>query len=230
MPELGRRRRSRGGAILERAIRKFVFRHWTLVWLDRDLAQPIPGSGRRSRRSEGHVAVRLTGESLSRLHPDLADKLAGYRRLLELGAQGMGADDPDGVVYAVMWVSTKDLFDDLYYRCWFRINSGEVLQFAGEVVPGRRGGIAAVRVQRAFWKELLMQGYERTVCVVETDNTHSLSLHFSLGFSERGMITEVYRFFRVFSFVRHRPYEGARFEGRYGKKGGRQEAAADPRP
>ncbi|MEB2317219.1 MAG: hypothetical protein OZ935_00975 [Pseudomonadota bacterium] len=205
-----------------------MFRRWTLVWLGRDLEQPIPGAERRSRRADAHVAVPLTDESLDRLHPYFASKLVGYRRLLKSGAQGMGAEDSAGVVYGVMWVSTKDLFDDLHYRCWFRINPGEVLQFAGEIAPDRRGGLAAVRVQRVFWNEMLRRGYERTVCVVETGNTHSLSLHFSLGFSERGMITEVYRFFRVFSFVRHRRYEGARFEDEYRRKASRREAVAHP--
>lgn len=214
-------------SILERAVKKLVFRRWVLVWLDRDL-EPLRGARRYARKAAAHTPVRITEESLDRLHPYFDNKLAGYRRLLRQGAQGMGAEGHDGVVYGLMWVSTKDFFDDQHYRCWFRINPGEVLQFAGEIAPDRRGGLAAARVPPLFWSELLKQGYKRTVCYVETDNTLSLSWHFSLGFSERGMITEVYQFFRVFSFVRHRSYEGALFEGKYGRKAGRQEAVTDP--
>jgi len=203
------------GSIIERAIRKFVFRRWTLVWLARDLAQKTPGSERRARRAAAYTTTRITEETLSRLHPYFNNKIAGYRRLLRLGAQGFGAEDRNGVLYGLMWVSTRDLFDDLHYRCWFRIGPGEVFQFAGEIAPERRGGLAASRVQESAWDELLKQGYARTLAVVEADNTHSLRLHFSLGFSERGVITEVYRFCRVISIVRHRRYRGTRFAETY---------------
>lgn len=209
-------------SLLGRAIRKLVFRKWTLVWLHRDLARPVRGNQRHLQRAAAHTMIDITEESLERLDPYFDNKRAHYRRLLKSGAQGAGAQDARGVVYGLFWVSTRNFFDDLHYRCWFRIGAGEVLQFAGEIAPERRGGLAAVRVQQRVWDRLHEQGYRRTVCVVEVDNTNSLSLHFGLGFTERGMITEVYRFFRVFSVVRTRRYQGTRFGAMYGDKGGEE--------
>lgn len=203
-------------SLVARFIRKFVFRRWTLIWLHRDLADPYGGRKQKNREAPSQIVAPITLESLERLHPYFENKRTGYKKLLESGAMGMAARDPsDGTLYGVMWVSTTDLFDDLYYRCWFRINSGEVLQFAGEIAPDRRGRLAAARVQQAVWNELLRKGYKRTVCVVDTRNTPSLALHFGLGFSERGMITDIYRFFRVFSVVRNRSYKGLKLENKF---------------
>lgn len=186
---------------------RYVYYHWELLTLERQLDLPSPGRP----RAERWPVVTIDHDVLPRLEKYFSHYLPTIRDLLKRdGVRGNAHLDEHGDVVCIVWISEADYYDSHLYRCWVRLPPGCIYQFAGEVAPPyRRFGIAILAV-RLLWEEYLAKGFHSVRALVDTRNQVALRAHMGIGFREMGESVHVYCLFGCVHFSRRQSYSTPR--------------------
>ena len=188
--------------------KRYVFFHWELLWMERDLVTPIAPNKLRPYPP-------LRQETVTAVNVDAFAKYFGDRvkTMRELAADGhvghMYLNEENDAV-AFIWASTRDYYDRHYYRCWFPIEHGDFFEFGAELIRRYWGTRLSTDLQVNLWTALHERGYKRVVDCCETHNTPALSMHVRLGYREQGRITHIYGLFGLWHISRETRYSGSR--------------------
>ena len=187
---------------------RYVFFHWELLWMERDLTTPV---GPHSLRE--HPPVRLeviTADNADAFARHFGDRVQTMRELAREGHTGHMYLDEAGDAVAFIWASTRDYHDRHYYGCTFPVAPGDFFEFGGEMIPAFFGSRLSVDAQVHLWNAMHAQGCTRVVDVVETHNVPALKLHVRMGYHEQGRAVHVYGLFGRWKLFRHSQYSGSR--------------------
>lgn len=187
---------------------RYVFFHWELLWMERDLTTPV---GPHSLRE--HPPVRLaviTADNAGAFARHFGDRVQTMRELAREGHTGHMYLDEAGDAVAFIWASTRDYHDRHYYGCTFPVAPGDFFEFGGEMIPAFFGSRLSVDAQVHLWNAMHAQGCTRVVDVVETHNVPALKLHVRMGYHEQGRAVHVYGLFGRWKLFRQSQYSGSR--------------------
>ena len=198
------------GATLHSAFKHYVFYHWELLWMERDLVSAVPPHNLRP-----HKPVRLvtiTEDNAVAFARHFGDRVQTMAELAREGHTGhMYLDDADNAV-AFIWGSKRDYLERHYYGCTFPVKEGEFFEFGGEMTPSYFGTRLSVDAQVNLWAAMQAQGCNKVVDVVETHNVPAMKLHLRMGYHEQGRVAHVYCLFGRWKFFRETTYSGSRLE------------------
>lgn len=189
---------------------RYVFFHWELLWMERDLTTPVG-----PHNLKDHPPVRLaqiTEANADAFARHFGDRVETMRELAREGHTGHMYLDEAGDAVAFIWASTRDYHDRHYYGCTFPVAPGDFFEFGGEMIPAFFGSRLSVDAQVNLWNALLAKGCTRVVDVVETHNVPALKLHLRMGYHEQGRVVHVYGLFGRWKLFRHDEYSGSRLK------------------
>lgn len=193
---------------LQTALHRYMFYHWELLWMERDLVSPVPPHNLKP--SGPTQAEQITVQNIHAFARYFGDRLETMRELLAEGHTGIIHRDPEGHAVAFIWGCPRDYHDHHYYGCWFPVNSGEFFEFGGELTRAYWGTTLSVDLQLNLWKAMSKQGCDKVVDVCESHNIPALKLHLRMGYAEQGRVTHVYCLFGRWKFFRQSRYQGSR--------------------
>lgn len=195
---------------LHTALRHYVFYHWELLWMERDLVSPVPPHNLKpSTPTHSELTTLHNIHAFARY---FGDRLETMRELVSEGHTGIIHRDPEGHVVAFIWGSSRDYHDHHFYGCWFPVNQGEFFEFGGELTRAYWGTTLSVDLQLDLWKAMQNQGCDKVVDVCESHNIPALKLHLRMGYVEQGRVTHVYCLFGRWKFYRQSRYSGSRLD------------------
>ncbi|MBK4997775.1 N-acetyltransferase [Pseudomonas sp. S31] len=192
------------------AFKRFVFYHWELVWMERDLVSPVP-----PHRLKPYPPLRveaITVNNVKAFARHFGDRVETMRELAAEGHTGLMFLDDAGDVVAFIWGSARHYHDRHFYGCWFPVGPGEFFEFGGELTRKYWGTELSVDLQLALWKAMAAQGCTKVVDVCEQHNIPALKLHLRMGYQEQGRIMNVYCLFGRWKFFRESRYSDSRLE------------------
>lgn len=190
--------------------KRYVFFHWELLWMERDLVSPVPPH--KLRPYEGLRKVDITPQNAGAFAKHFGDRVKTMAELAAEGHTGHMYLDADGHAVSFIWGSIRDYHDRHYYGCVFKVLPGEFFEFGGEMIRAYFGSSLSVDVQVALWEAMAAQGCNKVVDVCETHNIPALKLHIRMGYHEQGRVTHVYCLFGRWKFFRETRYEGSRLD------------------
>lgn len=189
---------------------RYVFFHWELLWMERDLVSPVPAH--KLRPYEGLRQVTITTDNADAFARHFGDRVETMRELAAEDHTGHMYLDAEGDAVAFIWGSTRNYYDRHYYGCWFPVKPGEFFEFGGEMAKPYFGSSLSVDVQVNLWAAMQAQGCHKVVDVCETHNIPALKLHIRTGYHEQGRVTHVYGLFGRWRLFRETRYDGSRLE------------------
>ncbi|VVO07773.1 GNAT family N-acetyltransferase [Pseudomonas fluorescens] len=189
---------------------RYVFFHWELLWMERDLVTPV--APYKLRPYSGLRLVDIDTQNADAFAKYFGDRVETMRELAAEGHTGHMYLDEQGDAIGFIWGSKRNYHDRHYYGCWFPVNEGEFFEFGGEMTRPYFGTALSVDAQFAIWKAMQAQGCNKVVDVCETHNIPALKLHIRMGYQEQGRVTHVYGLFGRWRFFRETRYTGSRLE------------------
>jgi len=202
-------------ACLRILYKRYIYRHWELLTLERRLDLPTPERASSNHRT---LITHIDHSHLPRFDQHFSHYRIALSRLLDQGLYGTICCDEQGNAIGMMWVSERDYYDDQLYHCWVRLPPDCIYQFAGELAKPYRGSGLALSLQRAVWQQYQQRGFQRTRALVDTRNHTALQMHIRLGFEEIGETVHVYRLFGFLHYNRTAPYHQPRLLHLHRKK------------
>ena len=190
--------------------RRYVFFHWELLWMERDLVTPIAPNSLKDHPPVTQVII--TTENADAFARHFGDRVETMRELAAEGHTGHMYLDEAGDAIAFIWASTRDYHDRHYYGCTFPVKPGEFFEFGGEMIPRFFGSRLSASAQVSLWETMHAKGCNKVVDVVETHNIPAMKLHVRMGYHEQGRVTHVYGLFGRWRFFRESRYQGSRLE------------------
>lgn len=190
--------------------RRFVFYHWELLWMERDLVTPVA-----PHRLKPYAPLRIEPIKVHNVQAfarHFGDRVDTMRDLAADGHTGIMFLDDAGDCLAFIWGTTRDYHDRHYYGCWFPVSSGEFFEFGGEVARKCWGTQLSADMQTVIWKVMADQGCSKVVDVCESHNIPALKMHLRMGYQEQGRIMNIYCLFGRWKFFRETRYSGSRLE------------------
>ena len=197
-------------ATVKKAWNHYVFFHQELLWMERDLASPVPPHSLKPYPPLR--VVKITADNASAFARYFGDRVGTMAELANEGHTGHMHLDDQGDAVAFIWGTVRDYFDRHYYGCLFPVNAGEFFEFGGELTRAYWGTELSVDVQLALWKAMAAQGCDKVVDVCEFHNIPALKLHLRMGYTEQQRIMNVYMLFGRWRFYRETRYSGSRLE------------------
>ncbi|MBA1200271.1 N-acetyltransferase [Pseudomonas capeferrum] len=195
---------------LASAFRRFVFYHWELLWMERDLVSQVPPH--RLKPYSGLRVEPIKVHNVKAFARHFGDRVETMRELAAEGHTGLMFLDENDDCVAFIWGSARHYHDRHFYGCWFPVNSGEFFEFGGELTRKYWGTQLSVDLQLALWKAMAAQGCTKVVDVCENHNIPALKLHLRMGYKEQGRIMNVYCLFGRWKFYRETRYSESRLE------------------
>ncbi|MBV4536134.1 MULTISPECIES: N-acetyltransferase [Pseudomonas] len=195
---------------LRAAFKRFVFYHWELLWMERDLVSPVP-----PHRLKAYTPLRverITVNNVQAFAKHFGDRVEVMRELAAEGHTGLMFLDDDNHTCAFIWGSSRHYHDRHFYGCWFPVQAGEFFEFGGELIRKYWGTRLSLDIQLEIWKAMAAQGCTKVVDVCESDNIPALKLHLRTGYKEQGRIMNVYCLFGRWKFFRETRYTESRLE------------------
>ena len=190
--------------------KRYVFFHWELLWMERDLVTPLPPY--KLRPYPPLQVVRITPENAVAFTRYFGDRVETMAELAREGYTGHMHLDDKGDAVAFIWGAARNYHDKHYYGCWFPVKEGEFFEFGGELTRAYWGTALSMDVQTELWKAMLDQGCHTVVDVCESHNVPALKLHIRTGYKEQGRIMNVYELFGRWRFYRETHYSGSRLD------------------
>ena len=190
--------------------KRYVFFHWELLWMERDLITPLPPY--KLRPYPPLQVVRITPENAVAFTRYFGDRVETMAELAREGYTGHMHLDDKGDAVAFIWGAARNYHDKHYYGCWFPVKEGEFFEFGGELTRAYWGTALSMDVQTELWKAMLDQGCHTVVDVCESHNVPALKLHIRTGYKEQGRIMNVYELFGRWRFYRETHYSGSRLD------------------
>ena len=190
---------------------RYLFFHWELLWMERDLVSPV--LPHKLRPYSGVRLVIIDTQNADAFARHFGDRVETMRELAAEGYTGHMYLDEKNDAVGFVWGSTRDYFDHHYYGCWFPVKPGEFFAFGGESIRRYLGTSASVDAQFEMWKAMQAQGCTKVVSVCETHNIPALKMHLRMGYQEQGRVTHVYGVFGGrWRWFRETRYSGSRLE------------------
>lgn len=190
--------------------KRFVYFHWELLWMERDLVSPIP-----PHKLKPYSPLRLqtiTAQNAEAFAKHFGDRVGTMAELADEGHTGHMYLDDQGNAVAFIWGSNGDYYDRHYYGCRFPVKAGEFFEFGGEQIRAYWGSMLSVDFQLDLWKAMQAKGCNKVVDVCETHNIPALKLHIRMGYQEQGRVMHVYGLFGRWRFFRETRYSGSRLD------------------
>lgn len=189
---------------------RYVFFHWELLWMERDLTTPV---GPHNLKDHPPVSLaQITETNADAFARHFGDRVETMRELAREGHTGHMYLDEAGDAVAFIWASTRDYHDRHYYGCTFPVAPGDFFEFGGEMIPAFFGSRLSVDAQVNLWNAMQAKGCTRVVDVVETHNVPALKLHLRMGYHEQGHVVHVYGLFGRWKLFRYGEYSGSRLK------------------
>lgn len=191
--------------------KRYVFFHWELLWMERDLVSPAPPH--KLRPYVGLRQVTITADNAEAFGKHFGDRIETMAELATEGHTGHMYLDEEGHAAAFIWGSVRDYHDRHYYGCRFPVKPGEFFQFNGEMARPYFGTRLSVDAQANLWKAMQAQGCKKVVNVCASHNIPALKLHIRMGYHEQGRVTHIYGLFGGrWRFNRDTRYQGTRLD------------------
>ena len=188
-------------------IRRYVFFHSRLVWLEHDVTVPL-----RPNNLKPYPPLRqefITVDNVEAFARYFGDRIETMRELAAEGYTGLMYLDDQGDTVGFVWASMRDYFDRHFYGCWFPVKPGEYFQFGAEIIPAYFGSKMTADVQQEMWRIMADKGCSKMVDVCDLQNIQSVKMHIRMDFQERGQITHVYCLFGRWRYFRDTLYSGS---------------------
>ncbi|MCU1724313.1 N-acetyltransferase [Pseudomonas sp. 5P_5.1_Bac1] len=189
---------------------RYVFFHWELLWMERDLTTPVGPHNLKDHPPVNLALITETNADAFARH--FGDRVETMRELAREGHTGHMYLDQAGDAIAFIWASTRDYHDRHYYGCTFPVARGDFFEFGGEMIPAFFGSRLSVDAQVNLWNAMQAKGCTRVVDVVETHNVPALKLHLRMGYHEQGRVVHVYGLFGRWKLFRNAQYSGSRLK------------------
>lgn len=190
--------------------RRYVFVHWELLWMKRDLVSPVP-----PHQLKPYPPLRMktiTVHNAAAFARHFGDRVSTMEELAAEGYTGHMYLDGNGDAVAFIWGSTRAYQDRHFYGCTFPVKKGEFFEFGGELARAYWGTTLSVDLQLQLWKAMRTQGCNTVVDVCDAHNIPAMRLHLRMGYQEQGRIQHVYRLFGRWRFFRETRYSGTRLD------------------
>lgn len=197
-------------ATFKKGWKRYVFFHWELLWMERDLVSPVPPH--KLRPYPPLRVVPITEDNAVAFSRHFGDRVETMAELAREGYTGQMHLDDQGDAVAFIWGATRDYHDTHYYGCMFPVKPGEFFEFGGELSRGYWGTKLSIDMQTELWKVMISQGCDRVVDVCQLGNIPALKLHIRTGYKEQGRIMNVYGLFGRWRFYRETRYSGSRLD------------------
>ncbi|MBH3462167.1 N-acetyltransferase [Pseudomonas parafulva] len=191
-------------------VERYVFFHWELLWMERDLVTPVPPY--KLKEHPPVTLVEITTANADAFARYFGDRVETMRELAADGHTGHMYLDEHGDAVAFIWASVVDYHDKHYYGCTFPVKPGEFFEFGGEMTRRYFGSELSVTAQVELWNAMHAKGCRKVVDVVETHNVPAMKLHLRMGYHEQGRVMHVYGLFGRWKLFRETRYEGSRLE------------------
>ena len=188
--------------------KRYVFFHWELLWMERDLVSPVPPHKLRPYSPVRQVTI--TPENATAFAKHFGDRVGTMAELAAEGHTGLMYLDDEGHAIGFIWASTRDYFDRHYYGCLFPVKEGEFFEFGGEMTRAYFGTRLSADAQVSLWETMRAKGCHTVVDVCETHNIPALKMHLRMGYQEQGRVTHVYGVFGRWRLFRETRYDGSR--------------------
>lgn len=190
--------------------KRYVFFHWELLWMERDLVSPV--SPHNLKPYKPVTLVTITTENVGAFAKHFGDRVETMRELAAEGHTGHMYLDDAGNAVSFIWGSARDYFDHHYYQCMFPVKPGEFFEFGGEMTRRYWGTSLSVDAQVSLWQAMSALGCNKVVDVCETHNIPALKLHKRMGYTEQGRVMHVYGLFNKWRFCRETRYSDPRMD------------------
>ncbi|MGX1185268.1 RimJ/RimL family protein N-acetyltransferase [Pseudomonas sp. F-14 TE3623] len=190
--------------------RRYVFAHWALLWMKRDLVSPVPPH--QLKPCPPLQVKTITVHNIAAFARHFGDRINIMEELATEGYTGHMYLDGNGDAVAFIWGSTREYHDRHFYGCTFPVNKGEFFEFGGELARAYWGTTLSVDLQLRLWKAMQAQGCNTVVDVCDAHNIPALKLHIRMGYQEQGRIQHVYRLFGRWRFFRETRYSDSRLD------------------
>ncbi|MFJ2547712.1 GNAT family N-acetyltransferase [Pseudomonas sp. NPDC087612] len=191
-------------------VKRYLFYHWQLLWMERDLVSPVP-----PHKLKPYPPLRvepITVHNVRAFAKHFGDRIETMRELAAEGHTGLMFLDDAGDVVAFIWGSLRHYHDRHFYGCWFPVEPGQFFEFGGELARKYWGTELSVDLQLELWKAMAAQGCDTVVDVCESHNIPALKLHLRMGYKEQGRVMNVYCLFGRWKFYRETRYSESRLE------------------
>ncbi|MFK8331100.1 GNAT family N-acetyltransferase [Pseudomonas sp. BJa5] len=195
---------------LSAGVKRYLFYHWELLWMERDLVSPVPPHNLKPYPPLRIETITVNNAGAFARH--FGDRVETMRELAAEGHTGLMFLDDAGDAVAFIWGSLRHYHDRHFYGCWFPVEPGQFFEFGGELIRKYWGSELSVDLQLALWKAMADQGCDTVVDVCENHNIPALKLHLRMGYKEQGRIMNVYCLFGRWKFYRETRYSGSRLE------------------
>ncbi|HKS13225.1 MAG TPA: N-acetyltransferase [Pseudomonas sp.] len=195
---------------LDTLVERYVFFHWELLWMERDLVTPVAPHTLKDHPPVQRVEITTRNADAFARH--FGDRVETMRELAAEGHTGHMYLDEQGDAIAFIWASVRDYHDRHYYGCTFPVKPGEFFEFGGEMIRRYFGSRLSADAQVALWNTMHAKGCNKVVDVVETHNVPAMKLHLRMGYHEQGRVTHVYGLFGRWKFFRETRYQGSRLD------------------
>ncbi|MCP3752527.1 GNAT family N-acetyltransferase [Pseudomonas sp. SBB6] len=195
---------------LNAGVKRYLFYHWELLWMERDLVSPVP-----PHKLRPYPPLRIesiTVHNVRAFAKHFGDRIETMRELAAEGHTGLMFLDDAGDTVAFIWGSLRHYHDRHYYGCWFPVEPRQFFEFGGELARKYWGTQLSVDLQLELWKAMAAQGCDTVVDVCEDHNIPALKLHLRMGYQEQGRIMHVYCLFGRWKFFRETRYSKSRLE------------------
>lgn len=190
--------------------RRYMFVHWELLWMKRDLVSPVPP---HQLKPYPPLQVKtITVHNTAAFARHFGDRVNIMEELATEGYTGHMYLDGKGDAVAFIWGSTREYHDRHFYGCRFPVKKGEFFEFGGELARAYWGTTLSVDLQLRLWKAMQAQGCHTVVDVCDARNIPALKLHIRMGYQEQGRIQHVYRLFGRWRFLRETRYSDSRLD------------------
>ena len=190
--------------------KRYVFFHWELLWMERDLVTSVPAQ--KLRPYSGLRLVQIDTRNADAFARHFGDRVEIMRELAAEGHTGHMYLDEKGDAVAFIWGSKRDYHDRHYYGCWFPVKDGEFFAFGGEMTRRYFGTALSVDGQICLWQAMQAQGCNKVVDVCEAHNIPALKAHIRMGYREQGRLRHVYGLFGRWRLFRESRYSGSRLD------------------
>ncbi len=175
--------------LIKNLIKPVLYRRYSLVLLERDLAVP-----ERSLRKSSRWTIRqLTDADLNSCEVHFPHQMKAFAQLFLKGFVSFGSIEHDsGNVISIVWYA-QNAYQDEFNRYTFDVQDGEVFQFAGEVATTFRNTQVSAATLIYCWRHWQEQGKTKITCAVDSKNSASLKLLFHMNWQESGKLVRYHR-------------------------------------
>ena len=193
--------------IVNKLIRKFIYKRQTIVFLKRDLSLDI----KQYKVSKRWTVKEFTQENMAACNAHFKHFIKDYTDLFSLGCTSFAAFEEDtGDIIAVIWYSGVDFYDQHYLRYNFTLTPEQVLQFAGEIAEPFRNTQIGANVLHKGWEHWINKGKRELIATVSSVNSASMRLMFHMKWEEVGKSISCHQLFK-FQWNNTETYEGERY-------------------